>query len=420
VYCKPYKVPVHLVSKVEQELQLMLRQGIIEPSDSNYASPMVVINKKGSDAIRICVDYTRLNAISINDPMPQPDIEDILSKLKDSKIFSNFDATKGFYGIPMDPTSKDYTSFITGRDSYRFNVLPFGLSSSPASYSRLMRKILENAENLDNFVDDIIEYTSDDFDEHLRVMRDLFERVRRANIKLRPTKAKIGFREIQFLGSLVSEGQVRPTQESVEKILNAVIPKTKKGVRSLLGCINWLSKYIPGAALLKAPLSELTSNKASEVVKWGPAQEEALNKIKYLMTTEPVLRIYQANREHVVQTDASDGMLGGVLLQREDDGLLHPIMYASRKCLDREMRYDIQNKEMTSIVWCCRRFFKYLYGSHFTIQTDCAALAILNAKPSNNARVARMQMEMQSYDYRVQIIAGKDNGCSDWLSRMGT
>jgi hypothetical protein len=108
------------------------------------------------------------------------------------------------------------------------------------------------------------------------------------------------------------------------------------------------------------------------------------------MTTEPVLRIYQANIEHVVQTDASDQILGGVLLQREDDGLLHPIMYASRKCLDREMRYDIQNKEMTAIVWCCRRFFKYLYGSHFTIQTDCAALAILNAKPSNNARVARM------------------------------
>ena len=130
------------------------------------------------------------------------------------------------------------------------------------------------------------------------------------------------------------------------------------------------------------------------------------------MTTESVLRIYQANREHVVQTDASDQILGGVLLQREDDGLLHPIMYASRKCLDREMRYDIQNKEMTAIVWCCRRFFKYLYGSHFTIQTDCAALAILNAKPSNNARVARMQMVMQSYDYRVQIIAGKDKRLS--------
>jgi len=320
----------------------------------------------------------------------------------------------------MDPDSKDYTSFDTGRDSYRFNVLPFGLSNSPASYSRLMRKILQNAENLENFVDDIIEYTSDDFNEHLRVMRDLFQRVRAANIKLRPKKAKIGFREIQFLGSMVSEGQVKPTQESIDKILNAEIPKTKKGVRSLLGCINWLSKYIPGAALLKAPLSELTSNKASEVVKWGPAQDDALTKIKTLMTTQPVLRIYQANREHVLQTDASDQMLAGVLLQREDDGLLHPIMYASRKCLDRETRYDIQNKEMTAIVWCCRRFFKYLYGSHFTIHTDCAALAILNAKPSNNARVARMQMEMQSYDYRVQIIAGKDNGCSDWLSRMGT
>src|SRR5208282_3289238 len=166
----------------------MLRQGIIEPSDSNYASPMVVINKKGSDGIRICVDYTRLNAISVNDPMPQPYIEDILPKLKDKKIFFNVDATKEIHEIPMDPEGMDYTSFTTGRDSYRFNVSPFGLSNSPASYSRLMRKILENAENLVNFVDDIIEYTSDKFNEHLRVMRDLFQRVRRANIKLQPTK----------------------------------------------------------------------------------------------------------------------------------------------------------------------------------------------------------------------------------------
>ena len=122
----------------------------------------------------------------------------------------------------------------------------------------------------------------------------------------------------------------------------------------------------------------------------------------------------------MLQTDASSDFIAGVLLQLEDDGLLHPIMYASRKCVDRERRYDIQNKEMSAIVWSCRRFYKYRYGSHFTIQTDCAALTMLNGRLSNNARVVRWQLEMQSYDFRVEIIKGKDNGCADFLSRMGT
>jgi len=188
-------------------------------------------------------------------------------------------------------------------------------------------------------------------------LRELFTRVRNANIKLRPTKARVGFTKIEFLGCVVSQGQVRPTQESVEKILTAPIPRTKKGVRSLVGCVNWLRRYLPRAAKLLKPLTELTANNASEIVKWGQAQEESMRQIKQILTTQPVLSLYNVNKPHVLQTDASNEFLGGVLMQLEDDGLLHPIMYASRKCVDRESRYDIQNKEMTAIVWCCRRFF---------------------------------------------------------------
>jgi hypothetical protein len=244
--------------------------------------------------------------------------------------------------------------------------------------------------------------------------------VRNANIKLKPSKSRVGYQEIQFLGFNVSKGQIRPTQESIEKILNSPIPRTKKGVRSLCGCINWLRRYIPKAAKLLKPLSDLTLKGASEVVEWRAAQNEALQQVKTILTTQPVLSLYDVNKEHVLQTDASSEYIGGVLLQREEDGELHPIMYASRKCLDREMRYDIQNKEMMAIVWCCRRFYKYLYGSHFVIQTDCQALTILNGKLSNNARVVRWQLEMQSYNFRVEIIKGKDNGCADYLTRMGT
>ena len=420
VYSKPYKIPVHMVDRVNKELDLMLKQNIIERCVSNYASPMVVVKKKNTDDLRICVNYSRLNSITVPDPMPQPEPEDILVKLGNAQMFSSFDATKGFYAIPMDPDSIDYTSFVTPRDTYRFLTMPFGCTTSPATYNRMVRKMLQGAKSLDSFVDDIIACTLNDIRIHLEFLRDLFTRVRNANIKLKPSKAKVGFTQIQFLGFVVSQGQIQPTQESIDKILNAPVPRTKKGVRSLCGCINWLRRYLPRAAKLLKPLTDLTGKNASEIVKWGDEQNAALQQVKEMLTTQPVLRLYDISKSHVLQTDASNDYIAGVLLQLESDGQLHPVMYASRKCLDREMRYDIQNKEMLAIVWCCRRFYKYLYGSHFTIQTDCQALCMLNSKLSNNARVVRWQLEMQSYDFRVEIIKGKDNGCADFLSRMGT
>jgi hypothetical protein len=418
VYCKPYKVPINMVGKVNEELKLMLSQGIIERSTAAYASPMVIIKKKQSDSLRLCIDFTRLNRITVVDPMPQPDVEDVLAKLGNSQLFSTFDACKGFYAIPMDERSKDYTSFVTGDNMYKFNVMPFGLVNAPRTYSRMVKMMLQGAENMDNFVDDIITFTTRDFNLHLNTLRELFNRARQANVKLRPSKAKVGYTQIEFLGSLISEGQIKPNPESIEKILNAPVPRTKKGVRSLVGCINWLRKYLPKAAKLLKPLTDLTSKKASEIVKWGPEQEASMFEIRRVLTSVPVLSIYDSNKQHVIQTDASNEYIGGTLLQLEDDGLLHPILYASRKCVEREMRYDIQNKEMLAIVWMCRRCFKYLYGSFFTVQTDCQALTMLNGKLSNNARVVRWQLEMQMYNYRVQIIPGHENGMSDWLSRM--
>jgi hypothetical protein len=416
---KPYKIPVHLMDRVQQELDKMLKLGWIERSDSPYASPMVIVKKRDSSDLRICVSYKSLNAITEIDPTPQPDIEDILAKLGKSIYYSTFDASKGFYAIKMEESAKKYTSFVTPRDCYCFNVCPFGLVNAPSIYAKLTRKLLEGAKNIDNFVDDLIAYT-DDMQTHVNTLRDLFERVRRANLKLKPSKVKIGFTELTFLGQVVGNGTVRPTEENVEKILNAPIPHTKKGVRSLCGMINWLRKFLPGAAKLLKPLTDLTSNRHSDVINWGPEQQEAWDQVKIILTTQPVLSLFDPSKEHVLACDANDSYVGGALLQREEDGMLHPVMYASRKCCDRETRYDIQNKEMLAIVWCCSRFYRFIYGAPFTIQTDCCALSMLNGKLSNNARVVRWQLYLQSFNFRVEVVRGKDNSLADFMTRMGT
>ena len=417
---KPYKIPVHLVDKVEAELQKMVKLGWIERNDNpEYASPMVIVKKRDSDELRLCVSYKSLNAITVIDSTPQPDIEDILARFGKAKFFSVCDACKGFYAVKMNEDAKKYTSFVTPRDCYVFNVCPFGLVNAPSVYAKLTRKLLHELDNVDNFVDDLITYTND-LDQHLVTLRELFDRVRNANLKLKPSKVKLGFTEIAFLGQIIGNGTVRPTQENIEKILNAPIPRTKKGVRSLCGMVNWLRKFIPGAARLLKPLTDLTSKRHSDVVQWGPEQQEAWDEVKKALTTQPVLTLYDSSKEHVLMTDASDNFVGGVMMQREDDGNLHPVMYASRKCVDRETRYDIQNKEMLAIVWCCSRFYRFLYGAPFVIQTDCCALSLLNGKLSNNARVVRWQLYLQSFNFRVEVIRGKDNCIADFMSRMGT
>jgi putative transposase len=417
---KPYKIPVHLVDKVEEELQKMVRLGWIERNENpEYSSPMVIVKKRDSPDLRICVSFKALNANTVIDPTPQPDMEDILAKLGKSKIYSTFDACKGFYAIKMEESAKKYTSFVTPRDCYRFNVCPFGLVNAPSVYAKLTRKLLQQLNNVDNFVDDLIAYNND-VDHHVSTLKELFERVRRANLKLKPSKVKIGFTEITFLGQIVGNGSVRPTQESIDKILTAPIPRTKKGVRSLCGMINWLRKFLPSAARLLKPLTDLTSKHHGDVINWGPEQQKVWDEIKQILTTKPVLTLYDASKDHVLMTDASDYFIGGCLMQREDDGELHPVMYASRKCLDRECRYDIQNKEMLAIVWCCSRFYRFIYGAPFVIQTDCCALSMLNGKLSNNARVVRWQLYLQSFNFRVEVVRGQDNCLADFMTRMGT
>lgn len=419
VKSKPYKIPIHLQDAVEKEIDSLLENGWIEKSTAEYASPIVVVKKKQTNDIRLCINYKKLNDISKDYPQPMPEIDDVLAQIGPAKIYTTIDMCKGYYAVAMEESSKDYTSFVTPKDMYRFRVMPFGLKNSGATYSALLRQVLNGARNMQSFVDDVIAYNSN-FETHEKTLQDLFQRVKEANLKIKPSKTKIGFSKVEYLGHVISQGTITPTNEHVEKIVNAPVPKSKHGVRSLCGTVGFLRKFIPKCASYLKPLHELTGNKSSNVIRWTDRHQEALDRIKKSLTSHPILNIYDSSKRHVLQTDSSDSCVGGVLLQEADDGLLHPVMYASRKLLDRESRYHIVEKEMLAIVWCCGKFYKYLYASHFTIQTDCQALCVLNGKMSSNARVIRWQLYMQSFNYTVEVIKGSDNCIADYLSRMHT
>ena len=202
VSSKPYKIPIHLQSAVDEEIQTLLKHGWIERCTSEYASPIVVVKKKNTNDIRLCVSYKAVNDIMKDFPQPMPEIDDILAKVGPAKIFTTVDMCKGYYAIEIDEQSRDYTTFVTPNDMYRFKVLPFGLKTAGAAYCNMLRRVLHNAVNMQNFVDDVIAYDQT-FDAHVHTLRDLFQRIRNANLKIKPSKTKIGYFEVQFLGHLV-------------------------------------------------------------------------------------------------------------------------------------------------------------------------------------------------------------------------
>ena len=356
VYSKPYKLPLHLVEPVEREIQDLEEKGWIEPSSSSYASPIVVVKKKNSEDIRLCVNFKRLNDLTVNDPMLMPEIDDILAKLSKSSMYSTTDMCKGYYAIELDEKSREYSTFCTPTQNYKWNVMPFGLKTAGATYTRLLKMVLKGALNLENFTDDVIGH-SDGFVNHLKVLEDLFSRVQDANLKIKPSKTKFCYPEVNFLGHVVSQGQIRPMEENVEKILSAPIPKTKKDVRSFLGAVGFLRKYIPGCAGVLKPLTDLTTKTSGEKVKWKDEHQRAFDTVKQWLTTRPVLEIFQLDKPHVLRTDASNYQIGAVLLQRGDDGELHPVMYASRKLLPREVRYAIPEKEALAVFWGVHKYY---------------------------------------------------------------
>ena len=190
--------------------------------------------------------------------MMSPD--DIFPKLAGSKIYSSFDFCKGYYGIPMQEESKDYTTFVCSRGLMRFKVMPFNMVNSGTTYNRMIRKLLDGSHNLES-VDDVLGHT-ENWSKHIDTLRDFFERVRKANLCLRPSKCKIGFDQVKFLGHTLQGDCIKSQDESVGRILNTERPKTKKSCRSLLGMINFYRRYIPNCAEVIAPLTELTKNRA--------------------------------------------------------------------------------------------------------------------------------------------------------------
>jgi hypothetical protein len=394
----------------------MLQLGIIEPTISAYASPIVVVAKPGGD-IRITTDYRNLNKSCEFDPYNMPRIDEILDQVASAKFISTLDLTKGFYQVPLSSVSQAKSAFVCVFGQFCYKVLPFGLQNSSSTFQRLMDKVLQGCEQFARaYIDDICIF-SNTWQEHLTHCQIILDRLECAGLTVKPKKCQFGQTHVSYLGHIIGNGIVSPMQDKIQAVKEIPIPMTKKQVRAFLGLTGYYRKFIPNYASIAYPLTNLTKKKMSNTVQWSETCQEAFDKLKASLTSKPIVKAPDFEKKFYLQTDASQFGLGAVLTQFDQDGSEHPIVYLSGKMLPREENYSVAEKECLAIVWAIDKLQYYLFGRQFTVMTDHRSLQWLDKFKSSNNRLMRWFLALQPYDLEIVYRKGIINGNADALSR---
>ena len=340
----------------------MEERGIVQPSSSPWASPVVLVPKKDG-SLRFCVDFRRLNSITRKDVYPLPRVDDILDTLGNARYFTTLDLASGYWQVPLDDDARPKTAFTTHQGLYEFVRMPFGLCNAPATFQRAMQSVLAGLEWRDCFVyiDDIL-IASATYEEHLQHLEQVFDRLRTANLMLKPKKCRFLCKEVKYLGHVISVQGVLPDPDKTEQVKLFPIPEDVTQVRRFLGLASYYRRFVPNFAKIATPLHALL--KKEKVFEWTSECTTAFNLLKDALTSPPVLVYpkFGPNSEFILETDASYVGLRAILSQRQEDGRVNPIAYASRGLDVHEKKYGVTELETLGLVWAVRYFRPYLLG----------------------------------------------------------
>ncbi|CAM4575830.1 unnamed protein product [Caretta caretta] len=413
---QPYRVSPQAKTAIEREIQDMLQMGVIRPSESAWASPVVLVPKPDGE-IRFCVDYRKLNAVTRPDNYPMPRTDELLEKLGRAQFISTLDLTKGYWQVPLDESAKERSAFITHLGLYEFNVLPFGLRNAPATFQRLVDGLLAGlGEYAVAYLDDVAIF-SDSWADHLEHLQKVLERIREAGLTVKAKKCQIGLNRVTYLGHQVGQGTISPLQAKVDAIQKWPVPKSKKQVQSFLGLADYYRRFVPHYSQIAAPLTDLTKKKQPNAVQWTGKCQKAFNKLKATLMSDPVLRAPDFDKPFLVTTDASERGVGAVLMQKGPDREFHPVVFLSKKLSERESNWSVTEKECYAIVYALEKLRPYVWGRRFHLQTDHAALKWLHTVKETNKKLLRWSLALQDFDFDVQHISGVSNKVADALSR---
>ncbi|MCK5923664.1 MAG: RNA-directed DNA polymerase, partial [Methylococcales bacterium] len=340
----PWKASFYEKEHVGKEIQKLLEAGQIQPSKSPWGAAVVLVKKKDG-TLRFCIDFRRLNDVTIKDAYPLPRIEECLDALNGSRYFSTLDLHSGYWQVAMSQESKEMTAFTTSHGLFEWNVMPFGLCNSPASFSRLMEQVLADVvwTRCLVYLDDIVAFGST-FDIALLNLTCVLERLRTANLKLKATKCEFFRTRVEYLGHEVSAEGIRPSPNKVVALSNWKMPETLAEVRIFVGFSNYYRRFVKNYSAKAAPLTQLTRKNAP--FKVTEEVEGAFEAIKEDLVKVPLLHYARPNRPYWLDTDASLYAIGAVISQQDDQGVEVPLAYSSKTLNSTRQRYCTTKREL--------------------------------------------------------------------------
>lgn len=402
-------------AEVDRQVQDLRRRQLIEPTTGPWGSPVVLVRKKDGKW-RFCVDYRQLNAATETDAHPLPRIDESLEALNGNKIFSTLDLCSGYWQVPLSEDAQEKAAFVTRDGLWRWKVLPFGLTSAPATFQRLMENVLRGLHwrTLLLYLDDVI-VMSPDMDTHLERLEEVFIRFRAAGLKLKPQKCSLLRKQVSYLGHVVSGEGVSTDPEKVKAIEQWETPKCRRQVEAFLGTTGYYRKFVPDFATRAKPLSRLTMKNAGWT--WGEEEQGAFDYLRGALVSAPVLRYPDPSRPFILDCDASKTGVGAVLAQTGNDGEA-PVAYFSKTLSSEETNYCVTRRELLAVLKAVEHFRPYLYGQQFLVRTDHASLLWLIRRTEPTDQVARWLARLAEFTFTIEHRAGNKHQNADGLSRQ--
>ena len=418
-FYKPRSLLLALKTKVETELDRLQTEGVITPVQfSAWAAPIVPIVKSDGN-IRICGDYKlTVNQAARVDKYPLPKAEELFASLAGGTKFSKLDLAHAYQQVCLDESSKHLTAINTHRGLFVYNRLPFGVSTAPAIFQRIVDSLLQGIPNVVAYLDDIL-ITGRNDEEHLKNLEAVMTKLDNAGLRLKLTKCSFMAVSVEYLGHRIDAQGLHPTLAKVQAVKDAPAFTDVTKLKSFLGIINYYRKFLPDLSSVLAPLNELLQK--GHKWNWTSNQQVAFEKAKRLLQSSSLLVHYDPAKQLILACDASPYGIGAVLSQCQDDGFERPVAFASRSLSAAEKNYSHLEKEGLAVVFGVKRFHQYLYGRHFVIFSDHLPLRRLFSEtkavpPMASGRIQRWALTLSSYEYELKYRRGKDQGNCDALS----